>query len=1644
MNPQSPLGARSNRRHSDAAHRPVQHRGTALLMVVGVLALLAVIAVAYVTLGKADRTTSTAAQVQQRVEDQAQRVADYLTSVIGQDVFDVHAERTPAAGGTPTFRREASDYPDCDPLMISAFGALQQGDYQFNPSGTVLGALPANGPADRRRTSDPWLASSRPTRYLDERDNLSQFQVPIREDELRLIVDWGQISNFAPDGRFVNLANLRNNFEVAPGYGMFFGRPRTSENLTLINPATGQSYPTTAGSQRFDSVRVSSDPSIQYRPYTWTVYQRGAFRPMVDTYPPGDFRHVNNQWADTDGDGMADARWFEVVNAFNQDTPEYLIPRNSRLRWFVAARAIDLSGLVNVNTAGDGVYAPGYIPDASYSAQGAVAPMTAALKYYPWGLTPADVDLRRLLMQSDDYFALGRGYEDIPNPTDRRSTASYSGYLHTPPGNSIAAQVGRGAYAGVRAWLDAGVRLTPNDAVGGTGANSALLVERAGRSTPSPLGIPSEPDARRARFEIFGIDPSGATDPRSSAVLANATDRVFSTKQAFGLESEYELRAFQGVNDSDVRSALELATAGRGGTASPLSQFDPLRSNRPRSLEMQGRPDSTDGRASIDALMQTQVDVRSLLTTVNGARPIAARVVANPFVLDNPDLKTDFLAIRGLIAPLQMTGASPPEPRPAVATDQAKKKQAINALYQGYVNALAPFRDRFHYPTAWNPAQFDAASGRRGNSLSYGGASAELAVFLSAFLTANTTDALDVDNLNDPTVLALNLEVNGSGSTNQAINDAISNDVELAPLADFPQRGGPNAPRSKLALVYGIEPQPFLIEAGYFALFTDAPDDVPNSSGDANHTNPADPGYMATPVTIDFKRPTGGENADYICEIMAFQLTNPFEERIELTDSNTNPIFYIEYAGRTFALTAVSDDGQTVGGTALSLRPGETKVFVAISPVSINQIEDRIRNNLRDSSFAVNLKDKLKQRFGADMQLVPVVERKDLRTFEGRQTIGSTEFVDLMDFTSTAKDTSVRLWRRKSETLAASGYFGADILVDRLRFPQTNVTNFELAQKFGSSPAFDDEIDGTTSGPDPTNFTSPPPTSGSAGNDNTGYSIALWRTVRRPVDPSFFPNHKGVMPPWCIERRDDDVMSASSMNTVDDKANPDSYDRGDYRDEDFAFENLVGLLNKFGGTNDALNSQLAKKAEDKNDGQNIADPRSTIWDYSNPASLTSRQAKYPDVAARIMHVGAEGNLMLFSRPGDLLLPLAIGPFYDPTLETATNPTPTTDFDRENVARMTLSEALALAGDYWSPNPATYGGTWVEYLALAAHQDVTNPMVRPILNRGQLVIDDFAPYRDVNNNGQFDPGTDESIGAGVPMALNVLSEFNTGGFDRAYAPGSLQQAVAGKVNVNTAPLPVLRVVPGLAPSPDPSTANAPWEREVVADSMGTNSYFLYNPYSATDTFDIAAAVRSYADKSDVLTRPERDGQKRDLIEFAEGSSEIADPAAWKARSDRTKITGIREAPGILSEGELGAVVIRARRSDNTEDRQNSIDRLGRDAAELVWPGLSAQLMKKNSTDTSDVALVADSQVDGLDERLALVNAAINSVSVRSDVFCVWFVMQGYTQSDVNNLLSDADPLIPSVRRRFMMIVDRSNVTAIGVKPRVLLFKELPVE
>jgi len=72
---------------------------------------------------------------------------------------------------------------------------------------------------------------------------------------------------------------------------------------------------------------------------------------------------------------------------------------------------------------------------------------------------------------------------------------------------------------------------------------------------------------------------------------------------------------------------------------------------------------------------------------------------------------------------------------------------------------------------------------------------------------------------------------------------------------------------------------------------------------------------------------------------------------------------------------------------------------------------------------------------------------------------------------------------------------------------------------------------------------------------------------------------------------------------------------------------------------------------------------------------------------------------------------------------------------------------------------------------------------------------------------------------------------------------------------------------------------------------------------------------------------------------------------------------------------------------------------------------------------------------------VMNGVINTVSTRSDYFIAWFVVHGYQQSDLDNLAVD-DVLTPSIARRFVMVVDRSNVVKLGDKPNVLLMKEVP--
>jgi hypothetical protein len=84
--------------------------------------------------------------------------------------------------------------------------------------------------------------------------------------------------------------------------------------------------------------------------------------------------------------------------------------------------------------------------------------------------------------------------------------------------------------------------------------------------------------------------------------------------------------------------------------------------------------------------------------------------------------------------------------------------------------------------------------------------------------------------------------------------------------------------------------------------------------------------------------------------------------------------------------------------------------------------------------------------------------------------------------------------------------------------------------------------------------------------------------------------------------------------------------------------------------------------------------------------------------------------------------------------------------------------------------------------------------------------------------------------------------------------------------------------------------------------------------------------------------------------------------------------------------------------------------------------------------------ADTIADDYDEKLSIANAILNTITVRSDIFGVWFVIHGYTPEDT--LVDDGFPLVPSIAKRYFMVVDRSNVTSPTTKPKILMLRELP--
>ncbi|MFZ4573806.1 MAG: hypothetical protein ACOYN0_05375, partial [Phycisphaerales bacterium] len=116
---------------------------------------------------------------------------------------------------------------------------------------------------------------------------------------------------------------------------------------------------------------------------------------------------------------------------------------------------------------------------------------------------------------------------------------------------------------------------------------------------------------------------------------------------------------------------------------------------------------------------------------------------------------------------------------------------------------------------------------------------------------------------------------------------------------------------------------------------------------------------------------------------------------------------------------------------------------------------------------------------------------------------------------------------------------------------------------------------------------------------------------------------------------------------------------------------------------------------------------------------------------------------------------------------------------------------------------------------------------------------------------------------------------------------------------------------------------------------------------------------------------------------------------------------------------------------------------------AYTGISSlhyrQILNETNPSTAEtkVAAYATPQVPNrYEEQLSILSALGDTISVRSDLYIAWFVVHGYSKEDCNVAPAANIPLVPSVARRFVMVIDRSKVVRKGDKPEILLFKEVP--
>ncbi|MFG0253047.1 MAG: hypothetical protein ACF8NJ_09265, partial [Phycisphaerales bacterium JB038] len=299
-----------------------RERGSVIIFAVGVLVLLAVMAAVFLTSSQQQRETGTATVIQHmtsRSGPGAPRVMDHIVDIISRDVFDPMTPTTYLTGGQT-------------PLVPSSPSTFEVWDYPYTRQ-TLDGFPTVGNPLTfNKGGDDPWLAD------IDPRPAPGAFRLGLLEDAATYDTSfgyWMNISKLHPLGTFVKI-----------GYDEGGGDTGNPADYDVVDAATN----TELGDPTLpDGVDMSTGNGIFATPPTALL---------------------DREWADADGDGHYDSRWWRLDG----------LDDRAGVTFYLAGRVIDLSGMINLNTAAS--YSTGSGPD--------FAPALAS-----------DVDLLRFLSTPD-------------------------------------------------------------------------------------------------------------------------------------------------------------------------------------------------------------------------------------------------------------------------------------------------------------------------------------------------------------------------------------------------------------------------------------------------------------------------------------------------------------------------------------------------------------------------------------------------------------------------------------------------------------------------------------------------------------------------------------------------------------------------------------------------------------------------------------------------------------------------------------------------------------------------------------------------------------------------------------------------------------------------------------------------------------------------------------------------------------------------------------------------------------------------------------------------------------------------------------------------------------------------------------------